>query len=78
MEHSSLQELLYFLEYGTDIHITISFLENYGNKKTHLSTDSWTGELFIYRSILLSHFFSDVHQLSASTLPKLLKVLPPD
>lgn len=36
MEHSSLQELLYFLEYGTDIHITISFLENYGNMKTQL------------------------------------------
>ncbi len=36
MEHSSLQELLCFLEYGTRLHITVAFLENYGNKKTML------------------------------------------
>lgn len=37
MEHSSLQDLLYFLEYGTDLHITVAFLGNYGNDKTRLS-----------------------------------------
>ena len=37
MEYTSLQELLYFLEYGTDLHITVVFLENYGNEKTALN-----------------------------------------
>lgn len=38
MEHTSLQELLYFIEYGTELHITVVFLENYGNEKTSLSS----------------------------------------
>ncbi len=38
MEHTSLQELLYFLEYGTELHITVVFLENYGNEKTNLDS----------------------------------------
>ena len=38
MEHTNLQELLCFLEYGTNIHITVVFLENYGNEKTALDS----------------------------------------
>lgn len=38
MEHTALQEFLQFLEYGTDLHITVVFLENYGNEKTKLNS----------------------------------------
>ncbi len=38
MEHTALQEFLQFLEYGTNLHITVVFLENYGNEKTKLNS----------------------------------------
>lgn len=38
MEHTALQEFLQFLEYGTNLHITVVFLENYGNEKTKLDS----------------------------------------
>lgn len=34
MEHSSLSDLIYALERGTNIHICVAFMNNYGNRKT--------------------------------------------
>lgn len=39
MEHSDLFELISCLEYGTKLHISIVFLNNYGNVKTMLPTE---------------------------------------
>ena len=39
MEHSNLQDFLSCLEYGTNLHICVVFLENYGNYKTTLERD---------------------------------------
>ncbi len=36
MNHSNLYDLLYALEYGTNIHISVVFLDNNGNYKTSL------------------------------------------
>lgn len=36
MEHSNLQDLISCLEYGTNIHICVVFLEDFGNHKTEL------------------------------------------
>ena len=36
MKHSNLTDLLYALEYGTNIHISVVFLDNNGNYKTAL------------------------------------------
>lgn len=39
MEHSSLYDLICCLEYGTNIHISIVFIDNFGNYKTKLPTE---------------------------------------
>ena len=39
MGHSSLQDLIFCLEYGTNIHISVTFLDNHGNFKTKLPTE---------------------------------------
>lgn len=40
MEHSSLHDLLLCLEYGTNLHISVVFLDNHGNAKTRLPFES--------------------------------------
>ncbi len=67
MEHSNLQEMISCLEYGTNLHICVVFLENHGNFKTELRREN-----VIHTKPFCSHMHRDILS-SAANIEKCIK-----